>query len=108
MIVTGAKKNHPSQSKRHETGNGNKNDNALARKGFWDARPFTRVVSMGQDLLRVARYISLNSTETVSPRGPAGHDHTRRDVRAMFERIQEYLAQGVLPRSPSLIAAGFT
>ena len=108
MLVTGAKKNHPCQSKRHETGNGNKGDNALARKGFWDARPFTRVVSMGQDLLRVARYISLNSTETASARGAQEHSQARRDVRAMFERIQEYLSQGLLPRSPSLIAAGFT
>ena len=109
MLVTGAKKNRAMISsagiaaKRHETGNGPSNGKKRvadhSSKGFWDARPFTRVVSLGQDLLHVARYISLNSTEMMA---------SRRDVRAMFERIQEYLAQGLLPRSRSLIAAGFS
>ena len=96
MVVTGSKKNRAMKS-----------PEARMAKGFWDARPFTRVVSLGQDLLRVARYISLNATETVTP----GHNHDRKEsrqhIRAMFDRIQEYLAQGLLPRSPSLIAAGF-
>jgi REP element-mobilizing transposase RayT len=71
-----------------------------ADKGFWDARPFSRLVSWGQDLRRVSRYLTLNSTETGLTMG-------RGATRAMFGRIQELLIQGILPRSPGLVAAGF-
>jgi REP element-mobilizing transposase RayT len=68
---------------------------------FWDARPFSRLVSWGQDLRRVLRYLGLNATE-------AATGARRGDTRAMFERIQELLARGLLPRTPGLLAAGFS
>ncbi len=66
---------------------------------FWDARPFSRIVSWGRDFKNVARYIGMNSTEMMGI--------TRTNVREMFEKIQHALAQGLLPKTPGLIAAGF-
>ncbi len=66
---------------------------------FWDARPFSRIVSWGRDFKHVARYIGINSTEMLGI--------TRIDIRKMFEKIQHALAQGQLPKTPGLVAAGF-
>jgi hypothetical protein len=69
--------------------------------GFWDARPFSRLVSWGRDFGRVSRYLGLNSTETALGMG-------RGSTRAMYGRIQELLDQGIVPRTPGLVAAGFS
>jgi hypothetical protein len=67
---------------------------------FWDARPFSRLVNWGRDLLAVARYLRMNSTEV-------GFGMSREGSRAMFDQIQDLLARGIVPRSPELAAAGF-
>ena len=68
-------------------------------QGFWDARPFSRVVSWGRDFKNVARYIGLNSTELLGLSGE--------NVRLMFDQIQQALRKGILAKSPGLVAAGF-
>ncbi len=70
-------------------------------RNFWDARPFSRLVSWGQDLRHVSRYLGLNATETALGKSRAG-------TRAMFGRIQELLERGILARTPGLVAAGFS
>jgi REP element-mobilizing transposase RayT len=70
-----------------------------AKKGFWDARPFSRIVNWGRDFKNVARYIAINSTERIGL--------SRKNVRAMFNEIHAALRQGRLPRTPGLVAAGF-
>jgi REP element-mobilizing transposase RayT len=70
-----------------------------ATKGFWDARPFSRIVSWGRDFKNVARYICLNATEAVGM--------SRESVRKMYDGISQALRQGLLPKSPGLVAAGF-
>jgi REP element-mobilizing transposase RayT len=73
---------------------------AGSEQGFWDARPFSRLVSWGQDFKRVCRYLCVNATETALNKG-------RKGTHAMFGRIQDLLDGGVLARTPGLIAAGF-
>jgi len=67
--------------------------------GFWDARPFSRLMSWGKDFRGVARYIALNSTEITGM--------ARQDVRAMFDQVQKLLHAGLIPKNKELIAAGF-
>ncbi len=76
-----------------------RNEQEAKPSGFWDARPFSRIVSWGRDFKHVARYIGINSTEMLGL--------TRLDTRKMFEKIQHALAQGLLPKTPGLVAAGF-
>lgn len=85
MIVSGACKGNPLSNKK--------------TKGFWDQRPFSRLVSLGQDFTNVLRYIVLNSTEVAK--------FSRALTRQMFAEIREHLRQGRLLRSPRLMAAGF-
>ncbi len=66
---------------------------------FWDARPFSRIVSRGRDHRNVARYLGMNSTEMAGL--------SRVSVRGVFNEIQEALRRGILRRSPGLVAAGF-
>jgi hypothetical protein len=80
---------------------------AGSKQGFWDARPFSRLVSWGQDLRRVSRYLGLNATETALNAGFSG-SASRSNTRAMFGRIQALLDQGIVPRTPGLLAAGFS
>ncbi len=68
--------------------------------GFWDQRPFTRLVSEGKETLQVLRYLTLNSTEV-------GAKLSREAVRRMFQEIGELLKAGRLARAPGLVAAGF-
>ncbi len=78
-------------------------DNAREAAGktrFWDARPFSRIVSWGRDFKTVARYIGMNANEAVGL--------SRSAARQMFDQIQRALGQGLLPRTPRLVAAGFT
>jgi REP element-mobilizing transposase RayT len=70
-----------------------------ARERFWDARPFSRLVSWGQDFKNVARYLRLNVT------GALGF--SRDEARQMFERIRLAIKSGQIAKTPSLIAAGF-
>jgi len=67
--------------------------------GFWDARPFSRLMSWGKDFKGVARYIALNSTQMLGMSRP--------NVRAMFDQIQYLLKAGKIPKSHGLVAAGF-
>jgi REP element-mobilizing transposase RayT len=70
-----------------------------AHERFWDARPFSRLVSWGQDFKNVARYLGLNVTAALG--------FSRDEARQMFERIHLALKNGQLAKTPSLIAAGF-
>ncbi len=70
-----------------------------AERGFWDARPFSRIVSKGRELRNVARYLGINSTEMAGI--------SRSLARQIFSEIQEGLRRGLIPRTPGLIAAGF-
>jgi REP element-mobilizing transposase RayT len=67
--------------------------------GFWDARPFSRLLSWGKDFKGVARYMALNSTEMIGM--------ARMNVRRMFDEIQKLLHAGRIPKTKGLIAAGF-
>lgn len=69
-------------------------------KSFWDARPFSRLVSPGRDFKNVCRYLGLNAMESLlgMPRSAA---------RQMSQRIQEAIRSGWLKKSPTLQAAGF-
>jgi len=67
--------------------------------GFWDARPFSRLLSWGKDFKGVARYIALSSTQMLGISRP--------NVRAMFDQIQFLLKAGKIPKSRELVAAGF-
>jgi len=68
---------------------------------FWDARPFSKIVSWGPQLRNVRRYLSLNSTESLP-------GMSRGFTRNVFQQIQEALRLGMMPRSDSLVAAGFS
>jgi REP element-mobilizing transposase RayT len=68
-------------------------------KGFWDARPFSRIVGWGRDFKNVARYICINATEATGM--------SRETVRGMFDSVRQALKQGLLPKTPGLVAAGF-
>jgi len=67
--------------------------------GFWDARPFSRIVSRGREFKNVARYLGMNSTEVAGV--------SRSHARNMFQEIHEALQNGLITKSPGLIAAGF-
>jgi len=73
--------------------------NAPSKSGFWDARPFSRIVSRGRELQNVARYLGMNSTEVAGI--------SRHYARTVFREIQNALRQGLIPRTPGLVAAGF-
>jgi REP element-mobilizing transposase RayT len=91
-------------------------------KNFWDARPFSRLVSWGRDFKNVARYIGINSTETALREMSSEKNRIRpskfsdkallrarerTNVRALFEEIQQAVRSGFLKASPRLVAAGF-
>ncbi len=67
---------------------------------FWDSRPWTRLVSWGKEFRNVLKYIGINTNETNLRMNRAG-------TRAIFAEIQDAFDQGLLRRSPTLIAAGF-
>jgi REP element-mobilizing transposase RayT len=67
---------------------------------FWDARPFSRIVSRGRDHRNVALYLGMNSTEMAGL--------SRSSVRGVFSEIQEALSRGIIKRTPGLVAAGFS
>ena len=90
-------KPHKEKTARHLT------DKIAATKdatGFWDARPFTRLVSWGADFRRVARYLGLNANATTLRM-------SREGTRAMFAEIYDLLRRGIIPRTPGLVATGF-
>ncbi|MEO5668319.1 MAG: transposase [Bdellovibrionota bacterium] len=69
------------------------------KDGFWDARPFSRIVSRGRELRNVARYLGMNSTEAAGL--------SRRQTRRIFQEIHDALRRGLIRTTPGLIAAGF-
>ena len=68
-------------------------------ESFWDARPFSRLVSWGRDFKNVARYLMINVAESLG--------ESRLNVRAMLAEVQSALSKGLLKKTPGLIAAGF-
>jgi RNase P protein component len=77
-------------------------------RAFWDARPFTRLISWGRDFKNVARYIGINATETaLSVTQKWSHAVSRMATRRLFNEIRQALHEGWLKKSPSLVAAGF-
>jgi len=68
-------------------------------KRFWDARPFSRIISRGRDHRHVARYLGMNAAEMIGL--------SRSQVRGIFHEIEEALRRGLIPRTPGLVAAGF-
>ena len=67
---------------------------------FWEARPYSRLVSWGKDFKGLLRYIGINVTETVL-------GVSRESTREMFAQIREGIRSGLFIKSPRLIAAGF-
>lgn len=61
---------------------------------FWDARPFSRIVTNGPDFINVKKYLVLNSTET-------GLGMNRVAVRAMLREAYAFL------KTPNLVSTGF-
>lgn len=51
------------------------------RTRFWDARPFTRIVSFGRDFKNVCRYLGINASESLLGLSRVG-------ARAMNQQIQ--------------------
>ncbi len=86
-------------AKENQNADSNEGPKTTPPTTFWDARPFSRIVSWGRDFKYVALYIGINSTEMLGL--------SRLDTRKMFEKIQHALAQGLMPKTPGLIAAGF-
>jgi REP element-mobilizing transposase RayT len=70
-----------------------------AHEAFWDARPFSRLVSWGRDFNAVARYLGVNALESVG--------FSRADIQAMHHAIHGALQKGQLAKTPGLLAAGF-
>lgn len=73
---------------------------SVMKGAFWDARPFSRLVSAGRDFRNVCRYLGLNSMESLL-------GISRGAARAITEQIQEAIDSGWLRKSPELHAAGF-
>lgn len=69
-------------------------------KKFWDARPFSRLVSWGQDFKNVCRYLGINAAESLL-------GFSRIAARSMDKQIQKAVESGVLRKNPGLVAAGF-
>lgn len=55
----GAERNSPWRNSSHQ----NSETIKKSRAGFWDARPFTRIVTWGRDYRRVKNYLELNRIE---------------------------------------------
>lgn len=69
-------------------------------QSFWDARPFSRLVSWGRDFKNVCRYLGINASESLL-------GFSRQAARDMSRQIQNAVQAGQLRRSPGLVAAGF-
>jgi len=78
-----------------------KEQNRTAFKApFWDARPYSRLLSWGRDFRNVCRYIGINATETAAGLSRSG-------TRQIFDEIREGLRTGWIVKTPGLLAAGF-
>ncbi len=75
-------------------------DGANIKMRFWDARPWSRLVTWGREFNSVLRYLGINSTETLP-------GMSRNGTRQMFNDIHAALKLGHLRCIPSLVAAGF-
>jgi len=79
--------------------NGSINTPQSPDETFWDARPFSRIISWGRDLNQLKRYLTLNSTEILGL--------GRQGARRMFIDILDALKAGLIPKSRTLVAMGF-
>jgi len=68
---------------------------------FWEARPYSRLVSWGKDFRGLLRYIGINATETVL-------GVSRESTRDMFAQIREGIQKGFIVQTPNLVATGFS
>jgi REP element-mobilizing transposase RayT len=60
---------------------------------FWDARPWTRIVSFGPDFKRLKDYLMLNRADLAG--------FTRASYRAMLKEVRRLQTSGALERLPS-------
>jgi REP element-mobilizing transposase RayT len=60
---------------------------------FWDARPWTRIVSFGPDFKRLKDYLMLNRADLAG--------FARASYRAMLKEVRRLQASGALERLPS-------
>jgi hypothetical protein len=60
---------------------------------FWDARPWTRIVSFGPDFKRLKDYLILNRADLAG--------FSRASYRAMLKEVRRLQASGALERLPS-------
>jgi REP element-mobilizing transposase RayT len=60
---------------------------------FWDARPWTRIVSFGPDFRRLKDYLMINRADLAG--------FTRASYRAMLKEVRRLQASGALERLPS-------
>jgi hypothetical protein len=63
------------------------------RAGFWDARPWSRIVSFGPDFKRLKDYLMLNRADLAG--------FARASYRAMLKEVRRLQASGLLERLPS-------
>jgi REP element-mobilizing transposase RayT len=99
LLVQAPSQDHLSYFLRAITGRIAQLINRNGKGGFWDARPFSRLVAWGQDFKNVARYLGVNALGAIGM--------SRDEVRRMHQAIHAALSAGQLVRSPSLMAAGF-
>jgi hypothetical protein len=70
---------------------------------FWDARPWTRIVSFGPDFKRLKDYLMINRADLAG--------FSRASYRAMLKEVRRLQASGALERLPSFgfgrLALGF-
>jgi hypothetical protein len=64
-----------------------------SRAGFWDARPWSRIVSFGPDFKRLKDYLMLNRADLAG--------FTRASYREMLKEVRRLQASGALERLPS-------
>jgi REP element-mobilizing transposase RayT len=63
------------------------------RAGFWDARPWSRIVSFGPDFKRLKDYLMLNRADLAA--------FARASYRSMLQEVRRMQASGLLERLPS-------
>jgi REP element-mobilizing transposase RayT len=63
------------------------------RAGFWDARPWSRIVSFGPDYKRLKDYLMLNRADLAG--------FARASYRQMLQEVRRLQASGILDRLPS-------
>jgi REP element-mobilizing transposase RayT len=71
------------------------------RAGFWDARPWSRIVSFGPDFKRLKDYLMLNRADLTGFASQSPLGITRTSYRAMLKEVRRLELSGILERLPS-------